>query len=48
MASGYEGQQITVCPANDLVVVRLGKTPEGCKEPLHKWRLQVLEVFDQA
>ncbi|MCB0997498.1 MAG: serine hydrolase [Acidimicrobiales bacterium] len=26
-ASGYEGQRIVVCPAADLVVVRLGKTP---------------------
>jgi len=26
-ASGYEGQRIMVVPANDLVVVRLGKTP---------------------
>lgn len=48
MASGYEGQQITLCPAHDLVVVRLGKTPEDRKEPLRQWRLRVLEVFDQA
>ena len=26
-ASGYEGQTITICPALDLVLVRLGKTP---------------------
>ena len=26
-ASGYEGQSITICPALDLVLVRLGKTP---------------------
>lgn len=35
-ASGYEGQRIVVCPALDLVVVRLGKTPASLGEAWHE------------
>ena len=44
-ASGYEGQTVTVCPALDAVVVRLGKTPEEQKETLPPWRRRVLEAL---
>ena len=37
-ASGYEGQTITICPALDLVVVRLGKTPLDREDALVPWR----------
>ena len=44
-ASGYEGQSILVCPALDLVVVRLGKTPTDRYPQLHEWRAAVTEAF---
>jgi CubicO group peptidase (beta-lactamase class C family) len=44
-ARGYEGQSILVCPALDLVVVRLGKTPEERKEALVRWRRAVVAAF---
>jgi CubicO group peptidase (beta-lactamase class C family) len=47
-ASGYEGQSITICPAHDLVVVRLGKTPTERKEHLVAWRADMVAAFDGA
>ncbi len=47
-AAGYEGQTITVCPALDLVVVRLGKTPLDRKENLVPWRAAMVQAFARA
>jgi CubicO group peptidase (beta-lactamase class C family) len=44
-ASGYEGQTITICPALDLIVVRLGKTPYERAEVLPPWRAAMVEAF---
>ncbi|HEX3946308.1 MAG TPA: serine hydrolase [Acidimicrobiales bacterium] len=45
---GYEGQSITVCPAADLVLVRLGKTPSDRYPALRSWRADVVAAFAQA
>ncbi len=47
-AAGYEGQSITVCPALDLVVVRLGKTPLERKANLVPWRAAMVQAFARA
>jgi CubicO group peptidase (beta-lactamase class C family) len=47
-ASGYEGQSILVCPALDLIVVRLGRTPEALTDPLREWRSDVVDAFARA
>ncbi len=47
-ASGYEGQSITVCPALDLMVVRLGKTPLEREESLVPWRAAMVDAFARA
>ena len=44
-ASGFEGQSITLCPALDLVVVRLGQTPTEHDPDLVAWRADVVEAF---
>ncbi len=44
-ASGYEGQSISICPALDLVVVRLGKTPLEREDNLIPWRLAMVQAF---
>jgi CubicO group peptidase (beta-lactamase class C family) len=44
-ASGYSGQCIVVCPALDLMVVRLGDTPTERDEHLKRWRASVVEAF---
>jgi len=44
-ASGYEGQSITVSPANDLVVVRLGRTVDPEKPVLVDWRARAVAAF---
>jgi len=44
-ANGYEGQMISVVPALDAVVVRLGHTPEEKYEPRMAWRERVLAVL---
>ena len=44
-ASGYEGQSITLCPALDLMVVRLGKTPHEREDDLVPWRAAMVEAF---
>jgi len=47
-ASGYEGQSITICPALDLVVVRLGKTPLEREDALVPWRAAMVQAFADA
>jgi CubicO group peptidase (beta-lactamase class C family) len=47
-ASGYEGQSISICPALDLVVVRLGKTPLEREDDLIPWRIAMVEAFAAA
>jgi len=47
-ASGYEGQTITICPALDLILVRLGKTPYEREEALPPWRAAVMDAFARA
>jgi CubicO group peptidase (beta-lactamase class C family) len=44
-ASGYEGQSIAICPALDLIVVRLGKTPTEHDPDLVAWRADVVQAF---
>ena len=44
-ANGYEGQSISVCPALDLVVVRLGKSTADQYPALHRWRAAVVDAF---
>jgi CubicO group peptidase (beta-lactamase class C family) len=44
-ASGYEGQSITLCPALDLIVVRLGKTSAVHYPELRAWRAAMVEAF---
>jgi CubicO group peptidase (beta-lactamase class C family) len=48
-ASGYDGQSILICPALDLIVVRLGHSPdEGAADALHEWRARVVAAFAAA
>ena len=47
-ASGYEGQQISVVPALDALVVRFGHTPEDRYPEIREWRSRVLNVLDGA
>ncbi|HVB93438.1 MAG TPA: serine hydrolase [Acidimicrobiales bacterium] len=49
-ASGYEGQSILISPCHDVVMVRLGKTPESDegKAALDRWRRDFLEAFAPA
>lgn len=47
-AAGYEGQSILVCPALDLVVVRLGRTPKILADRLVEWRSRVVGAFARA
>jgi CubicO group peptidase (beta-lactamase class C family) len=44
-ASGYEGQSITLCPALDLMVVRLGQTPADRYPALTEWRADMVRAF---
>ncbi len=44
-AAGHEGQSIDICPALDLVVVRLGRTDSEFAEPLRHWRAALLDRF---
>jgi CubicO group peptidase (beta-lactamase class C family) len=45
-ASGYEGQSIMICPPLDLVVARLGKSPNDEHGPaLKAWRAAVVDAF---
>jgi CubicO group peptidase (beta-lactamase class C family) len=47
-AAGYEGQSITICPALDLIVVRLGKTPLKREPLLDPWRAAMVAAFAPA
>jgi len=48
-ASGYDGQSILLCPALDLVVVRLGHSPgDDAADALHAWRARVVAAFAAA
>lgn len=47
-AAGYEGQAISICPALDLVLVRLGKTPAARYPDLAAWRAKVVAAFAPA
>ena len=44
-AAGHEGQFIDVCPALDLVLVRMGRTDAEHSEDLKRWRTEVIEAF---
>jgi CubicO group peptidase (beta-lactamase class C family) len=44
-ASGYEGQFIALCPALDLMLVRLGQTPASHYPDLAAWRSEVIQAF---
>jgi CubicO group peptidase (beta-lactamase class C family) len=44
-ASGYDGQSITICPTEDLIVVRLGKTSSDRYPDLTAWRADVVRAF---
>lgn len=46
--SGYEGQRIVVCPALDLVIVRIGKMPSTQYPALRKWVDKVVAAFAAA
>ena len=45
-ASGYEGQQISVVPALDALVLRFGHTPEERYPVMYEWRTRVLKVLE--
>jgi CubicO group peptidase (beta-lactamase class C family) len=47
-ASGFEGQSITLCPTEDLIVVRLGKTPIERNPALVQWRADIVDAFHHA
>ena len=47
-AAGHEGQYIDVCPALDLVLVRMGRTDAEHGEDLKRWRTEVIEAFRAA
>ena len=48
LAAGHEGQYIDVCPALDLVLVRMGRTDTGHSADLHRWRAEVIRSFDEV
>jgi CubicO group peptidase (beta-lactamase class C family) len=48
-ANGYEEQSIMICPAVDLVVVRLGKSTDDAHPlALRAWRAEVVDAFRSA
>jgi len=47
-AAGHDGQFIDVCPALDLVLVRLGRTDAGRSEMVRTWRDEVIGAFAAA
>jgi CubicO group peptidase (beta-lactamase class C family) len=44
-AHGFEGQYTLVVPALDLVVVRLGKSPEATHPAVRRWLVDVVGCF---
>lgn len=44
-AAGYQGQAIVICPAHDLVIVRLGKTDATQGPHLTAWRERMVRAF---
>lgn len=47
-ASGYEGQALVICPAHDLVIVRLGKTDAVHAPDLAAWRERMVGAYDRS
>ena len=47
-AAGHEGQYIDICPALDLVLVRLGRTGAERSPVVRAWRDQVIDAFADA
>jgi CubicO group peptidase (beta-lactamase class C family) len=47
-ASGYSGQSILLCPALDLIVVRLGDTPSERSAELLRWKADVVAAFARS
>lgn len=47
-AAGYQGQAIVVCPAHDLVIVRLGQTDAMHAADLAAWRARMVRAFEPA
>ena len=47
-AQGYNGQRITVVPALDLVLVRLGVTPIEYAPRMNQWMKEVVDAFRPA
>ncbi len=47
-AAGHEGQYVDVCPALDLVLVRMGRTDTDRSEHVKAWRRRVLDEFANA
>ena len=48
-ASGYDGQSLLLCPPLDLLVVRMGRSPEEHHNPnLTAWRAATVDAFRHA
>jgi CubicO group peptidase (beta-lactamase class C family) len=47
-AAGHEGQYIDICPALDLVLVRMGRTGAERSPMVRAWRDQVIDAFADA
>lgn len=47
-AAGHEGQYLDVCPALDLVLVRMGRTDSDRSDEVKAWRSRVIDHFAPA